>query len=301
MLKKIALPILVLVIAGCAGLPQKPARICPGKKNIDEALAALNEHRQKQIPVKAAGQCLLKYQYQDKQHQENFPVKLWINPPDEIYLQGDVAFDATGLVLGANSKEFWLWLKPKEASTYWWGRWSQADSTPDKGIRGQASSPQANNWAGFALSPEALMEAFGFVNTTQGDWSLTHGQYDILWLHNEEGVLFKRVYIETCDYVTAKIEYLDPGGKVIGGAEFTKHKRFADEDYIPMQIRIYTIAKDGTEESARISLTSAEPTRFNEQQKQRLFSRPAPKGFNHIYQIIGGNAVEQGHESTVGK
>ncbi|MGA2094231.1 MAG: hypothetical protein ABSH16_12635 [Sedimentisphaerales bacterium] len=279
MLKKIALPILVLVIAGCAGQVQKPARICPGKKNVDEAIAALNEHRQKQIPVKAAGQCLLKYQYQGKQHQENFPVKLWINPPDEIYLQGDVAFDATGLVFGANSQEFWLWLKPKEASTYWWGRWSQT-----------------NNWAGFALSPKALMEAFGFINTTQGDWSLTHGQYDILWLHNEDGVLLKRIYIETCDYVPAKIEYFDPSGKVIGGAEFIKYKRFADEDYIPMQIRIYTGAGEGNGDSALITLTSAEPTRLNEQQRERLFNRPAPKGFNHIYQIIDGNAVEQGHE-----
>jgi hypothetical protein len=278
-LKRNAWLILVLVIAGCAGPTQKPERICPGKKSVDEAIAALNECRSKQTPIKASGQCLLKYQYEGKQHQENFPVKLWINPPDEIYLQGDVAFDATGLVFGANSKEFWLWLKPKEVSTYWWGRWSQA-----------------KNWAGFALSPEALMEVFGFINIEQGDWSLTQGQYDILWLHNEDGDLLKRVYIETCDYVPEKIEYFDSGGKVIGGAEFTKYRKLAEEDYIPMKIKIFTVAGEGDGDSAQITLSFAEPTRLKEQQRNRLFSRPAPKGFNHIYQIINGNAVEQGHD-----
>jgi hypothetical protein len=287
MFKKIALSFLVLVVAGCAGQPQQPAKICPGKKTVDEAIAALNSLRQKQSPLKASGQCLLKYQYQGKQHKENFPVKLWLNPPDEIYLQGDVAFDATGLVLGANSKEFWLWLKPKEISTYWWGRWSQADST---------SSPQADNWGGLVLSPEALREAFGFINTSQGDWSLTHGRYDILWLHNEDGILSKRVYIETCDYVPAKIEYFDAGGNLVSGAEFTKYRKLAEEDYIPMQIRFFTVAGGESGDSAQITLNSAGPTSFNEQQKKRLFNRPTPKGFNHIYQIINGKAVEQGHE-----
>jgi hypothetical protein len=277
--KNIALLILVLVIAGCAAPPQQPAKICPGKKTVDEAIATLNAQRQKLSSIKATGQCLLKYQYEGKQHQENFPVKLWLNPPDEIYLQGDVAFNATGLVLGANSKEFWLWLKPKEISTYWWGMWSQA-----------------NNWGGLVLSPDALREAFGFINTSQGDWSLTHGQYDVLWLHNEDGVLSKRVYIETCDYVPVKIEYFDAGGKLIGGAEFTKFRKLAEEDYIPMKIRIFTAAGQGKEDSASITLVSAGPTRLNEQQKNRLFQRPAPLGFTHIYRIIDGKAVEQGHQ-----
>jgi hypothetical protein len=278
-LKRLTLLILLLIVAGCPAPPQKPQRICPGKKNVDEAVSTLNQQFQKQIPIKASGQCLLKYQSQGKQHQENFPVKLWINPPDEIYLQGDVAFDATGLVLGANSKEFWLWLKPKEASAYWWGRWSQAD-----------------NWAGFTLSPQAFMEAFGFVNTAQGDWSLTHGQYDILWMHNADGVLLKRVYIETCDYLPAKIEYIDSGGRVLGGVEFTKYRRFADEHYIPMQIRFFTAVAPAGGDSALITLNSAQPAQINEQQRQRIFSRPQPKGFNHIYQIIDGNTVEQGHQ-----
>jgi hypothetical protein len=277
--KIIALLMLVLVIVGCASPPQQPAKICPGKKNVDEAITAFNAQRQKLSSIKAAGQCLLKYQYEGKQHKENFPVKLWLNPPDEIYLQGDVAFDATGLVLGANSKEFWLWLKPKEISSYWWGRRSKAD-----------------NWEGFALTPEALMEAFAFINTSRGDWSLTHGKYDILWLHNEKGILSKRVYIETCDYVPAKIEYFDDGGKLVGGAEFTKYRKLAEEDYIPVQIRFFTAAADGKEDSALITLVSAGPIRLNEQQKQRLFNRPQPLGFNHIYQIIDGNAVEQGQE-----
>ena len=132
---------LVLFFAGCAA---QPMRHCPGKTTADEAIAVLKSHREKAVPIRATGQCLLQYHAEGKVRKENFPVKLWVNPPDEIYLQGDVAFDATGLVFGSNADEFWFWLKPKEVSSYWSGTWSQA------GI-----------WNGLAVSPMIALEAFG--------------------------------------------------------------------------------------------------------------------------------------------
>ncbi|MBE3143292.1 MAG: hypothetical protein IMZ61_05125, partial [Planctomycetes bacterium] len=115
MSNRFALLLLVLFFAGCA---VQPIRHCPGKTTADEAIAVLKSRREKITSIRATGQCLLRYHVEGKVRKENFPVKLWVNPPYEIYLQGDVAFDATGLVFGSNADEFWFWLKPKEVSSY---------------------------------------------------------------------------------------------------------------------------------------------------------------------------------------
>ena len=211
-----------IVFAGCAAQTQRPTRPCAGKKTAAEAIETLNQRRQQAKPIRAAGQCLLQYHLEGKQHKENFPVKLWVNPPDEIYLQGDVAFDAAGLVLGSNADEFWFWLKPKEISTYWWGKWSQA------GV-----------WNRLALSPAVLLEAFGSVNVQDGDWSLTrNGDFDVLSLHSEQSAVLKRVYIEPCDYVVTKIEYFDSAGKIVVRAEFADYEQIAEGFFVPTRIKI---------------------------------------------------------------
>ena len=65
-------------------------------------------------------------------------------PPVEIYMQGDVAFDPKGIVLGSNEEEFWLAVRLKEVSGYWWGRWSE-ESRPEK----------------LMISPRLVLEALG--------------------------------------------------------------------------------------------------------------------------------------------
>ncbi len=267
---------LISILAGCEAPMKQPIRHCEGKKTAAEAISALNSHSEKAVPVRASGRCLLRYYLEGKQHKENFPVKLWVNPPDEIYLQGDVAFDATGLVLGSNAEEFWLWLKPKEISTYWWGNWSQAGA-----------------WGRLALNSRVLLEAFGTVDFHNGNRSLTRiGNYDVLVLHGEQDTVLKMVYIEPCDYVVSKIEYLD-SQRCLCRAEFNDYETI-DEGYLaPTSIKIIDTADDEGENSASISLSSVKPVQFNEQQRQRLFVRPRPRGFEHVYEIIDGTAVEQ--------
>ncbi|MFH1370949.1 MAG: hypothetical protein ABII09_06650 [Planctomycetota bacterium] len=276
MSKRIALFAGVLILGGCAAQIQQPVRRCEGKKTAAEAIETLNSHRDKAMPIRAAGQCLLRYHLEGKQHKENFPVKLWINPPDGIYLQGDVAFNATGLVLGSNADEFWFWLKPKEISSYWWGRWSQAGT-----------------WNSLVLSPTALLEAFGSVNLHDGRSSLTRiDGLDVLVLHNEQGTVLKRVYIEPCNYVVSKIEYLDSAGR-FGRAEFADYQQIDDGFSVPTSINIIAFSSDGNNDSVRISLNTVKPTEISQQQQQRLFVRPQPRGFEHVYEIIDGAAVEQ--------
>jgi len=237
----------------------------------------LKSRREKAAPIRATGQCLLRYHVEGKVRKENFPVKLWVNPPYEIYLQGDVAFDVTGLVFGSNADEFWFWLKPKEVSSYWSGKWSQA------GI-----------WNGLAVSPMIVLEAFGAVDIRQGDWTLSRdGNFDLLVLRNDRGVIIQKIYIEPCDYAVIKIERFDDSGDIYLKAEFAGYEKTAEGFLTPSRIKIAAVSKEGSEDSVEITLSSVKTTELSTQQRQRLFVRPLPRGFSHIYQVIDGEAVEQ--------
>jgi len=265
---------LMLFFAGCA---VQPMRYCPGKTTSDEAIIALKSHSDKVTAVRAAGQCLLRYHAEGKVRKENFPVKLWVNPPDEIYLQGDIAFDAAGLVFGSNVDEFWFWLRPKEVSSYWFGAWSQA------GICN-----------GLAVSPVIVLEAFGSVDIKQGDWSLTHqGSLDVLALRNDNGGIIQKIYIEPCDYLVMKIERFDESGVIYLRAEFSGYEKTAEGVFTPSRIKIAAFSQKNDEDSADITLSSVKPAELTVQQKQRLFVRPLPRGFEHVYRVIDGRAVEQ--------
>ena len=265
---------LALFFAGCAA---QPVRHCPGKTNADEAIAVLKLRREKAAPIRATGQCLLRYHAEGKVRKENFPVKLWVNPPNEIYLQGDVAFDATGLVFGSNADEFWFWLRPKEVSSYWSGKWSQA------GI-----------WNGLAASPVIALEAFGAVDMRQGDWTLSRdGSLDLLVLRNSRGVIIQKIYIETCDYVVKKIERFDESGDIYLMAEFAGYEKTAESFFAPSRIKIAAVSEKGGEDSVEITLSSVKPAELSSRQRERLFVRPLPRGFNHIYHVIDGKALEQ--------
>ena len=264
----------MLFFAGCAA---QPMRYCPGKTTADEAIAVLKSHRGKVVPVRATGQCLLQYHAEGKVRKENFPVKLWVNPPNEIYLQGDVAFDATGLVFGSNADEFWFWLRPKEVSSYWSGAWSQA------GI-----------WNGLAVSPMIALEAFSSVDIHHGDWTLNRdGNLDLLILRNDHGVILQKIYIEPCDYVVTKMERFDESGDIYLKAEFAGYEKTAEGFLTPSRIKIVAVSKKGDEDSADISLAFVKPTELSAQQRQRLFVKPLSRGFDHIYRVIDGKAIEQ--------
>lgn len=266
--------ILVFFFAGCA---VQPMRNCPGKTTADEAIALLKSRREKAVAIRATGQCLLQYHAEGNVRKDNFPVKLWVNPPKEIYLQGDVAFDATGLVFGSNADEFWFWLKPKEISSYWSGKWSQA------GI-----------WNGLAISPMIALEAFGSLDIRDGNWTLSRqGNLDLLILRDDCGVILQKIYIEPCDYMVTRMERFDESGDIYLKAEFTGYEKTAEGFLTPSRIKMVAVSQNGGEDSADITLSSVKLTQLSDQQRDRLFVRPLPRGFDYIYRVIDGKAVEQ--------
>lgn len=270
----------ILTLAGCAPQIQKPARVCPGKKSAAESLSLLRLRLENTVPLKANGRCLLQYYTEDnKPKKENFPVRLWVSPPVEIYIQGDVAFDPRGIVLGSNEEEFWLAMKLKEISSYWWGRWPEKDS-PEK----------------LTIGPRLVLGALGVMAVwDEENWSLSNeGAFDVL-TKQQGSIKTRKIYINNCDYLVRRIEYFDDDGQAAIVTELGKYKEISKDFFVPSVIKIVNLSEDNGEDlvSITLNLKSIKPANFTEKQRDRLFTRPQPRRFKHIYKIVDGNITEQ--------
>jgi len=269
----------ILIPAGCGPKVQRPMRVCPGAESAAAAISIQRQHFEKAVPFRANGQCLLNYyDEQDKRRGENFPIKLWGEPPGQFYLQGDVAFDPKGIVLGSNQREFWLSMKPKEISSYVWGRWSRRSCFEE-----------------LAINPTLLLEALGIIELdTDGDWSLSNrGAFDVLTKRRAGGIV-KKVYIYNCDHLVRKIEYCNADGEVLVVTELAKYKAVSEAFWVPSVINIIRHRQLDRSDSVSIKLNSIKPVSLTEKQQSRLFTRPEPAGFKHIYRLDENcNMIEQ--------
>jgi len=271
--------VLLVILWGCAPQEQIAKRECPGALSAVESVSNLELQSEKAVSVKANGQCLLHYYDEEmKLQKENFAVKLWVNPPSEIYLQGDVAMNAKGIVLGSNAEEFWLAIRPKEISAYWWGKWDEQE-----------------NLAKMLINPKMLLEAVGVNEVSSRDsWFLSkEGSFDVLTKRNGS-VESRKVYVDICDYLVRRIEYFNKEVKEVLVAEMDRYKEVVEGFSVPRFIRIVNEGSN-SEDSVEITLNlkPAKKTSLNEKQQAVLFGRPEPRGFEHVYKIVGGNTLEQ--------
>jgi hypothetical protein len=268
-----------ITLTSCVPQTRKPVPVYPYpvRRSTTEALTILRSRSQNAPSLKANGRCRLQYYIDSKKHKENFPVKLWVNPPNEIYLQGDIAFNPKGLIAGSNEREFWLAIKPKEINSYWWGQWA-GESSPQKLI----------------LSPKTMLEAIGITRIGgEENWSLSNeGVFDVLTKRNEQAAVVKKIYINRRDYLIRKIEYFDDNGKASVITELNKYKKSLDGFFVPASVKIINCIDD-EEESAQITLGSIKSVNFTDKLRWRLFIRPQPQGFKHIYKIVDDRITEQ--------
>jgi hypothetical protein len=278
----ICLALAVLVLGGCVAKVREPLRMCPGKESTAEALSALRARSHNAVPLKANGNCVLRYHNEGGKLKKNrFPVKLWLNPPDEIYMQGDVAFDPKAIILGLNEQEFWLTIRLNDISSYWWGKCGDENYSEV-----------------LTISPEVVLESLGIPNISAGDsyaenWSLSEeGVFDVLTLCNDDGHVVQKLYIYCCDYLVRKIEFFDIYGQVTVIAEMGEYEQVSDGFYMPAEVNIIRLESEDVQDSLKITLRSIRTVDFTENQRNRLFTRPEPRGFRHVYKISGGDIVE---------
>ena len=271
----------ILFFTGCVIEPPKPVEIMPAKESAPEALSVLKARSQNAIPLLARGRCIFEYYDTDakKRKKEQLDVIVLMKPPFNIYLQGDATFARKPIILGSNEHEFWLLMRPKEISTYWWGEWSDQNSTE-----------------GLIINPKTLFEALGFLEIgVEENWSLMNkGTFDIL-TKEKMGVIIKRMYINRVDYLISKIEYYDTKGRAIALAELNNYKEVSEGFFIPASIKIVTYKQeDGAEPlGITLNLKTIKPKEFTENQL-KVFVRPPPDGFDHILKKEGEKWIEQG-------
>ncbi|MDT8301851.1 MAG: DUF4292 domain-containing protein, partial [Sedimentisphaerales bacterium] len=199
-------------------------------------------------------------------------------PPIEIYLQGDATLVPKAMILGSNEREFWLVMRPKEISTYWWGTWSEQNSAE-----------------GLMINPRTLFEALGFLETgADENWSLSNkATYDVLTKQNR-GVVIKKMRISRHDYLISEIEYYDIKGRALAVAELKDYKEVSKGFFVPASIKIIAYDQDGGAEpfGVTLNLNSLKHKEFNERQ-QKVFERPPPGNLKYILRSEGGKWVEQ--------
>lgn len=270
----------VVSLSGCAPeAKEEPEALKPAVVRPKEELISVLRARVAEAgPMRGTGQCKLEYSVEGKKKKENIPVKWWLNPPSEIYMQGDVAFDPRGIVLGANAEDFWLSLRPKEISSYWWGRWSDKDD------------PEM-----LLISPRVMLEALGLVTVKDASkWTLGwQGPYEVLTKRGEQGLAVKKVSVQGPEALVRKIEYFDVWGAPTVTAELNDYEEAVNGFFLPMNIRIVKHGSEGKDSSADIEIRSVKETQYSQKQRDYLFKAPEPEGFEHVYISVNGRWVEQ--------
>jgi len=275
------IPVIIVFLAGCESRIHQPSKICPGKDSVSDVLAALQSQSKNITPLRANGQCRFEYYVEGKKkpQQENLNVKLWVNPPVDIYMQGDKALVPKAFVLGSNEKEFWLSMSPKEISTHWWGYWSEQDLSE-----------------GLVINPRTLLESLGIgeLESREGLSLSNEGPYDVI-SKRQQDVVIKKIYIYSCDYRVRKIEFFNKEGQIVAGAELDKYKEVSDGFLVPSLIKVATYSQETGKSSLSITLelSSIKPATITEPQRKVLFKLPRPRGFEKIYKIVNGKWFKQ--------
>jgi len=266
-----------IILTGCVSELEQKLQICPGADSAGELFSALQQRRQAAVSIKASGRCRLLYYEQGKRHKEGFPVKIWMEPPSNIYLQGDVAFDPKGIVAGSNRDEFWLAIRLKEVSSYYWGSWSKRKDVE-----------------GLVINPTLLLEALGIIDFgDNAGWSFSkEGPFDIL-VKTDGGAVVERIYLGSCDGLVRKIEHFGVTGQTAVIIKLGKYKQIGQDFSVPYIIRIEGFDKENEQEFVEIRLNLVKQVSFSEKQRKVIFSRPKAEGFERVYLIDKETSVEQ--------
>lgn len=261
----------------CAPVEKPVDDVCPPEYNVLEAMAVLSGRWRQVQSFYANGQCLWTGRDPDgKKRRENFPIKIWAEPPERFCLHGDILFNPRGMVAGANREEFWLAIRPKELRGYLWGK--------------QTTIRQCMAQLPLPMNPQDILDALGMIrfeaDSTEQNWSLTPARdFDILTNRDSASKLVKKVYIDRCDYLVRKIEYFDKAGEISVVAELGKYQPVGDEFLIPTIIDIKRWSQDSEDETVKITLRSVKPKEFSDKQKNVFFSKPDMERFESVLML----------------
>ncbi len=246
---------LILLLGGCAGELRKPVKVCPGAGTIDKAAAILRVKTQNITSLKASGQL----KYSNGEGSDSFPFSLWLNPPNEIYLQGNKALDPKAIIAGANKNAFWFAVKPGE-SVLMIGEWSVGTC-----------------FGNALISPRILLEALGVIDIQNSKgWALSQeGAFDVLTMVDLQGKMIKKIYVYNCDYTVYEIKYFGDGRENVS-IKLGSYKQIKEGVLVPTLIKIvkYPAAKQKELINLDIKIEVVKPIELSEKQQELIFKQP---------------------------
>jgi hypothetical protein len=207
---------------------------------------------------------------------DNLPVKLWVNPPYDLYIQGDAAFDPKAVIAGCNAREFWLWIKPGSMKGYWWGEW-----------------PFWGRAFGLAVNPALVLEAFFPAGTHPDPERSRFYEADGFSVIETAGTdPARRIYLPRCGGPPARVEYLE-AGRVMATMELSGYVALSRDFSMPSRIIIKGAPAEGQME-LHLRLSRVEPVKLNERQLEALFTRPRARGDAPVYRVTAAGIEEAG-------
>ena len=258
---------LCLFISSCAApRVEGPPGICPGKKTVGQALEILQHRRENVKPVRAGGSMSIRwYDGQEKTHRENLNIDLRFYPPDRLYLGGRSILGEV-VRLGANADQFWVLMRPKEISTYQWGARSHVEMCRGK------------QW----MNPQNFFEALG-VLSVDANWLLSaEGDFDVLTRTGSRSKVVEKIYVNCSSYLAQRIEYYGAEEQVVLILELNDYMQPADAAPVPTRISITHLE---TNTAAEVTLKNVKLFEPSPKQLAGLFTRPEPKGFEHVFEL----------------
>lgn len=270
---------LSLFLTGCgpAVKQKQEEHIIAGKATIAEAAGVLNARRLAMIPVRSSGE-LTYEEFKDGKRSEDFTfrtVTLRFVPDRQIYFRAN-SLVGEAIRLGGNAEKFWLRMKPKEVSRYWWGYWKDLDRCNQQ----------------LLLSPGIMLEALGMVDIDNG-WVLENQPgFDVLSKVGGKTAPLKKVYVRTSDYLIDRIEYFAGSPTPQAQLNLSEYENVTENISIPGKITILSVGEDTLMSKVEIRLKGIKLFEPSKKQLDGLFEPADTRGVEHVYRLGDGCQFE---------
>lgn len=253
------------VLAGCGGNLKPAAPVCPGKNTVSEAMAVMTAGPQT-ISFRASASCIIEFtDMESGHHKETFDAKMILAEPNRLTMAGD---KFGPILLGVNSRQFWMYVKPG-LDTGWWGDTLDAAGCGEK----------------LGFNPMVLLEVLGRQDTS-GDWQLdNHNGLTVLSRSSLDRSGSKRIVINNCTGLAERLEYTNRYGQLIVSADMDDYQRLDNGRMVPQQIEMRHFKDGKIDAFLSLRLKKIEAFAPTEKQMMRMDSRPSPAGYKQVYRL----------------
>ncbi|MBN1817567.1 MAG: hypothetical protein JW828_09400 [Sedimentisphaerales bacterium] len=263
--------LLCMAMAGCAPHPKpKPESLnCERLTSVEEAVSLFDQQRENRISLRSGGDCrIMWYDEKGGKHEEKPSVKLFFCPPEKVFLIG------TGLIgemlrLATNEQEFYLRIKPKEVSAYWFGRRNTLRDCSETML----------------INPESLLESLGLVRVDP-TWILTRDHdMDVLTKLHPDGKIAREIWIDCFSRQVRRMTYHSRTGQKLATVELTDYKTVGTAVDVPQHIEMTIHNTEQKQARVELKLSGVQPFEPNQKQREGLFERADSSGFEHVYEL----------------